>query len=90
MRTFMDDVGAGSATPDQIDDYIDNWHDSAENGTPLHTFLGLTWDEYKRWAENGALPHRLDHPKACGAPARSRWGYLPCGCTHDGYGRHAR
>ena len=32
----------------------------------------------------------MDHPKAAGAPEGSRWGYLPCGCSNDGYGRHVR
>lgn len=32
----------------------------------------------------------MDNPKACGAPAGSRWGYLPCGCSNDGHGRHIR
>lgn len=35
-------------------------------------------------------PRFMDNPKACGAPAESRWGYLPCGCCNDGYGRHVR
>lgn len=32
----------------------------------------------------------MGNPPAVGAPPASRWGYLPCGCTNDGYGRHAR
>jgi hypothetical protein len=41
----------------------------------------------------GPAPDRrtyMDNPKAVGAPANARWGYLPCGCTNDGYGRHVR
>lgn len=33
---------------------------------------------------------RLDNPKSAGAPDGWRWGYLPCGCRHDGFGGHAR
>lgn len=33
-------------------------------------------------------PYYLDNPKAIGAPVGSKWGYLPCGCTHDGHGGH--
>ena len=33
---------------------------------------------------------RLDNPPACGASPNWRWGYLPCGCHNDGYGRHVR
>ena len=32
----------------------------------------------------------MDNPKACGAPEGSQWGYLSCGCSNDGYGRHLR
>lgn len=32
----------------------------------------------------------MDNPPAVGAPKNSRWGYLPCGCCNDGYGRHLR
>lgn len=35
-------------------------------------------------------PFYMDNPKAVGAPSRSRWGYLPCGCSNDGHGRHVR
>ncbi len=90
-NSFMDDLRAGVTTVDQIDDYIDRWHDNPNpSGPPLHTFLGLTWGEYKRWAEHGRLPGFRDNLKACGAPGGSRWGYLSCGCAHDGYGGHLR
>lgn len=35
-------------------------------------------------------PQYMENPAAVGAPKNSRWGYLPCGCSNDGYGRHAR
>ncbi|SCG58628.1 hypothetical protein [Micromonospora rifamycinica] len=52
---FIDDVLRGKATLDQIDDYIDRWHD-APDGSPaasveLHEFLGMTWEEYRLWGE---------------------------------------
>jgi hypothetical protein len=40
-------------TPEAIDDLIDLWHDS-DDPRPLHAFLGMTWDEYKRWVSS---PH---------------------------------
>jgi hypothetical protein len=33
---------------------------------------------------------RLENAPAVGAPAGWKWGYLPCGCLNDGYGRHVR
>lgn len=91
MTTFMGAVRAGEAQPSDIDAWIARWHDDPSPfGPKLHEFLGLTWDEYKRWVETSELPRLLDNEKACGAPASSRWGYLECGCTNDGYGGHLR
>ena len=52
---FLDDVLAGFAEPDDIDGYVDAWHE-APDGSPaakheLHEHLGLTWDEYRLWVE---------------------------------------
>lgn len=33
-------------------------------------------------------PTYLDGKPALGAPKNWRYGYLPCGCRNDGYGRH--
>lgn len=55
--TFMDEYRAGRATADDIDDYIDAWHtDPNPFGPKLHTYLGMTWEQYKRWVETGDLP----------------------------------
>lgn len=35
---------------DSINDMIDEWHRS-DSIAPLHEFLGLTLEEYKRWVE---------------------------------------
>ena len=39
------------ATPEQIDDYIDKWHDSL-SWRELHDYLGMTWEEYGVWTQN--------------------------------------
>lgn len=41
-------------------------------------------------SETERKPTRMDNPPACGAPKGWPWGYLPCGCRNDGYGRHVR
>lgn len=40
-----------------IHDAIDQWHDDEglSNDLELHEFLGLTWVEYKAWAEGRGL-----------------------------------
>ncbi len=56
--SFMDDYRAGRASADDIDDYIDRWHAEPNPwGPKLHTWLGLTWEQYKQWAETGRLPN---------------------------------
>ncbi len=53
--TFVDDVLAGRALASDIHDYIAAWHDapagSRESKLELHDYLGLSWDEYRLWAE---------------------------------------
>lgn len=53
----MELVLAGEALADEIDDYIDQWHDSADtNETTLAQWLGMTEREYGLWVER---PHAL-------------------------------
>lgn len=46
--SFLDQCLAGRATPDQIDDFIDRWHE-APNGRELNDYLGMTPEEYSLW-----------------------------------------
>jgi hypothetical protein len=52
----MDDVLAGRALSTDIDEYISRWHSAPERSPAaameLHEFLGMTWDEYRIWAEH--------------------------------------
>jgi hypothetical protein len=48
MNTFVDDWKNGIAQPDQIEDYIDRWHNS-NSVSPLATYLGLSQEQYNRW-----------------------------------------
>ncbi|WP_130292869.1 hypothetical protein [Pseudonocardia sediminis] len=54
-QTFIDACLAGAALLDDIDDWVDVWHeaDGAPRGNPLelHDFLGLSRFEYQLWAE---------------------------------------
>lgn len=50
QANFVDLCLAGRAFPDEIDDYIDRWHDG-KTGRPLHEFLGMTHVEYSLWVE---------------------------------------
>jgi hypothetical protein len=48
--TFVDLCLSGQATVDDIDDSVSRWHDASDS-RPLHTFLGLSEDEYAIWVE---------------------------------------
>ena len=51
-NSFVQKCLAGTANADEIDDYIDQWHEHEHNHKiSLHEFLGMTWDEYALWVE---------------------------------------
>src|SRR4051795_5649991 len=55
--TFVQKCLAGEALGDDIDDYVDRWHEGEGNpDASLAEFLGFTDMEYKLWAEK---PHLL-------------------------------
>ncbi len=49
---FIEMCIAGTARPDQVDDYVDHWHDGPEpcQGVELREFLGMSKQEYADWA----------------------------------------
>lgn len=52
--SFIDDVVAGRAVEDDLDDYIEYWH-THETGKSLHEYLGMSNDVYGRWLTNSSL-----------------------------------
>jgi hypothetical protein len=53
MKTFLDLVLAGDARQDDIDDFVDQWHDG-DASCSLAEFLGMSDDEYALWVEKPA------------------------------------
>lgn len=51
MCNFIQDCLTGDALLEEIDDYIDRWHDG-DSEVPLHTYLGMSRDEYAAWIES--------------------------------------
>jgi hypothetical protein len=49
MNRFIDELVSGKVTSDQFqdrfDDFVDEWHES-NSDLPLHTYLGLSDDEF--------------------------------------------
>ena len=60
--TFLGDYLAGRAEPEQIHDHIDDWHDHPDFAVSLHTYLGMTLEQYAAWVERGELPERQPQP----------------------------
>lgn len=49
--SFIDLCVSGNALPDEIDIYIDQWHD-VDTDLSLHEWLGLSWDEFSAVTAN--------------------------------------
>jgi len=61
IPNFMQNALAGYVMPDEIDDYVEEWHDS--NSTQdLHEFLGMGFEEYSLWVSH---PDFIDLILAC-------------------------
>ncbi|MFN5725162.1 MAG: hypothetical protein ACK48D_00175 [Pseudanabaena sp.] len=63
--SFIEKCISGDASLDEIDDYIDEWHDSdSDINLELHEFLGMSWEEYSLWAvKPSLLAEILNHRK---------------------------
>lgn len=54
--TFMDKYRKGEAKLEDIDDYIDQWHEKSDGtAMDLPGFLGMTWGQYAYWVETGEV-----------------------------------
>lgn len=53
--TYMDLLVQGKVQPEEIDDFIDRWHEASEGSgaaeQALNDYLGMTWQEYRLWVE---------------------------------------
>ena len=56
-RTFIDLCLEGKVPLDDVDDFVDRWHEDPE-GFELHDYLGMTQEEYSLWLRvPDALPY---------------------------------
>lgn len=52
---FFELYSRGEALPDEIDGFIERWHEGADpraKALPLHNYLGLSLDEYELWVQD--------------------------------------
>lgn len=56
--TFLKLWLEGAVSETEIGRFVEDWHEGrAGTGLDLHDYLGLSWDEYQRWATTpSALP----------------------------------
>ena len=56
MKTFIDKCALGEVLDPamEIYDEVGRWHDSPLDLPPLDEWLGMTWDEYKRWVQDAS------------------------------------
>ena len=56
MSSFIQLCLKGERLPEEIDDFVDEWHAQAPNAT-LHRFLGMTKFEYNLWVVDASVLH---------------------------------
>ncbi|MNG99321.1 hypothetical protein D3C79_584870 [compost metagenome] len=53
--TFIEQCLNGDVLEDEIDDFIEEWHDNEKIDAELHEYLGMSWDEYSVWATRPSI-----------------------------------
>ena len=51
MSNFINDVINADAILDEIDDYVERWHNT-DSDISIFDYLGMTEEEYLLWVEN--------------------------------------
>lgn len=49
---FMELYRAGKVSAEDIDDFIDKWHEDTNFKGPIYDFLGMTRKEYMDWMKD--------------------------------------
>jgi hypothetical protein len=49
-KSFVELCVHGKASPDEIDDFVEQWHNHPEGS--LHDYLGMKKSEYALWVKN--------------------------------------
>lgn len=65
MSDFMTKCLNGDVMMDEIDDFIDDWHENPRN-LELHQFLGMKEDEFQIWLSEADLLPYIIHARKTG------------------------
>jgi len=52
---FIDLCLEGEVLEDEIDDFVEKWHESDDVPEQLHDYLGMSWEEYSVWATKPSI-----------------------------------
>lgn len=52
---FVDLCLSGDVLEDEIDDFVENWHEDEDTTQELHDYLGMSWEEYSVWAAKPSI-----------------------------------
>ena len=58
MSNFVETCLSGDGLPDEIDDFVDKWHES-DSSLPIHEYLGMTRDKYLSWVKDPNVLSRI-------------------------------
>jgi hypothetical protein len=64
---FMDACLQGEALLEDIDEFIDEWHESDSN-EEIHQYLGMTFEEYSLWVEDDSLLKTIFYSREINKP----------------------
>ncbi len=53
--SFIDLCLSGDVLEDEIDGFVDSWHEDESTDLKLHEYLGMSWDEYSVWATRPSI-----------------------------------
>lgn len=51
-KTFLEMLKTGECNADDIDIYIEKWHDEYNGPLKLHEYLGMTEKQYEKWLKD--------------------------------------
>ena len=72
-RTFIGKCLAGDASIEDVDAFVQAWHEGAQPGLELREFLGMSGEEYALWLEQpGALPAIIAAQRQGASPRKAR------------------
>lgn len=53
--SFIDLCLSGDVLEDEIDGFVDSWHEDEKTTLELHEYLGMNWEEYSVWATRPSI-----------------------------------